>query len=150
MTIGDPDPEELPQEALDYRAGAYYVVRFILVAAWPFAAYLFGIGLLFGTGANPLEPGRPVPTQVLVDRHRDIVLALDVLLAIQLSGCLALWLLRRRPRAAAILAGVTTLLALITLGLRTPPAPETPHPEPIPAWTGCVAVSGGRNTCPGG
>jgi hypothetical protein len=150
VTIAAPEPEEPPHEPLDYRAGVYYVLRFILVVAWFFAAYLFAIHLFVGT-SNLFEPGVPVPLQVRIDRHRDIVLALDVLLAIQAGGCLTLWLLRRRPRAAAFLAGVTALLTLVTLGLRTPPAPEEPdRPEPIPAWTGCVAISGGRNTCPGG
>ncbi|MEV4413429.1 hypothetical protein [Catellatospora sp. NPDC049609] len=122
MTLAEPDPEALPDEPLDYRAGAYYALRFALVVAWLVAAYFLFAIAVFGFGHTSLDPGAPPPHAAALRRHADFVLALDVLLGVQTAGALALWLLRRRPVVAAALLTVTVVLAMCTFGLRTPPA----------------------------
>jgi hypothetical protein len=122
MTSAEPDPDALPEGPLDYRAGAYYVLRFALVAVWLVAAYFLFAFAVLGVQTDHLDPADVVSYDERVRRHGDFVLALDVLLGTQAVGALALWLLRRRAVVAAALLTVTAVVALCTFGLRTPPA----------------------------
>ncbi|GIG01003.1 hypothetical protein [Catellatospora citrea] len=146
MIAVDREPDELPAEPLDYRAGWYYTLRFVLVVGWLGAAFLVVVGAAAAYGKV-----RTLSWAERLQFHDGTVVALNVLLGVQVCGALALWRLRRRPGRAAALAVVTAVLALATIGLRTPPTrAQDTRPEPVPPWTGCVSVSGGRNTCPGG
>jgi hypothetical protein len=54
VTTPDHDPEALSEEPLDYRAGAFYTLAFLLVPAWLLAAYLALVHGLIGIEGNAL------------------------------------------------------------------------------------------------
>jgi hypothetical protein len=144
MITASPQPAPPPAEPID--EGWYPLLRFFLVLGWLGTALLILVGSAAANGRV-----RFVSWDERLQFHDGTVVALNMLLGIQVCGALAVWRMRRRPRRAAALAVATAVLALATIGLRTPlTRPEDARPEPVPAWTGCVSVSGGRNTCPGG
>ncbi|MDI1463537.1 hypothetical protein QEZ54_21375 [Catellatospora sp. KI3] len=124
MSTPDHDLDALPAEPLNYRAGAFYVLAFLLVPVWLYAANRFLLQGMFGISRNALDPSSVVPFEESLRRHGNLVLALNVMLGAQAAGALATWLLRGWRRSAAVLAGLTVVLALCTFGARTPPAPQ--------------------------
>ncbi|GAA0201660.1 MULTISPECIES: hypothetical protein [unclassified Aeromicrobium] len=111
------------------------------LAAW---AYAVATGFTLGGGLSPAEE-----TRVLVGA----TVAIGLTTVLPAMGLLAA-LVNRRV-AAALGLGVAVALALVPVLLIGPAvardwrdrtAPDPPSGEP----NGCVAFSGGSNTCPGG